>query len=303
MTMKIISQPLVSIITLNYNQVEVTCAFLESVKKLSYTNYEVIVVDNASEKDPTTALRQTLPEVKVIVNKENLGFSGGNNVGILASEGDYLLIINNDTEVTEDLIERLTEPFNRDFTIGIVSPKIRYFESPDTIQYAGYTAINPYTGRNKAIGNKEKDTGQYDESGYTHYAHGAAMMLHKSVIREVGLMPEIFFIYYEELDWSEQVKKFGYKIYYQASALVYHKESMTVGKGSPVKTYYHTRNRILFMRRNTRPVQLMVFLFFFVLFAVPKSLLRYLVNYQSEHLDGYMKALTWNLKYRYSRMS
>lgn len=296
--MKAIHQPLVSIITLNYNQTEVTCEFLASVKNLSYPNYEVIVVDNDSVVKPSAALRAAYPGVKFILNNQNLGFAGGNNVGIMASKGAYILIINNDTEVREDLIERLLEPFGNDPKVCMVSPKIHYFYQPGVIQYAGYTAINSFTGRNKALGNKEKDEGQCDQSGYTHYGHGAAMMVSRSAINRVGLMPEIFFVYYEELDWSERLKKAGYKIYYQASALVYHKESITVGKESVIKTYYQTRNRILFMRRNTHPAQFAVFITFYMVFAIPKSLIRYLAMSESKHLSSFFRALLWNLKYK-----
>src|SRR5688500_10970378 len=101
--------PLISIIILNYNQLKVTCEFIESARKLTYPNYEIIMVDNASGQDPTEHIRQQYPEVRLIRNKKNLGFTGGNNVGIEAARGEFLLIINNDTEVVPDLLERMLE--------------------------------------------------------------------------------------------------------------------------------------------------------------------------------------------------
>src|SRR5690606_27285476 len=113
--------------------------------------------------------------------------------------------------------------------IGVTCPKIKFFHHPDTIQYAGFNPINVYTGRTTAVGSKEIDNGQHNNSGFTHAAHGCAMMVKKEVIEKVGMFPEKFFIYYEELDWSARILNAGYKIFYQGSALIFHKESITMG--------------------------------------------------------------------------
>lgn len=289
--------PLISVIALNYNQTAVTCEFLASLKNVTYRNLEVIVVDNASNEDPTDMIVGTYPGVRLIRSEKNLGFTGGNNLGIEASHGEYVFIVNNDTEVTADIFEKLLAPFLVDNRIGMVSPKIYFYHNPNIIQYAGFSAINPFTGRNRGIGNKEEDRGQHDQSGYTHYAHGAAMMVSREVIEKVGMFPDIFFIYYEELDWSSQVTRAGYKIYYQAQASLYHKESITMGKESAIKAYYHNRNRILFMRRNSTPVQILVFTLFLCLFTIPKTFLKYLLKGQFGHLQSFRKALVWHLHY------
>ena len=288
-------RPLVSIIILNYNQLKVTCEFIDSTKSLTYPNYEIIMVDNASVDDPTAHIKRHYPGVKLIRNKKNLGFTGGNNVGIRAGKGEYLLIINNDTEVVPDLLDRMLEPFDHDPQVGVVSPKIRYFSHPTIIQYAGFTEVNPFTGRNKPIGGNMVDHGQFDTPGYTAYAHGAAMMVKREVIEKVGLLPDIFFIYYEELDWSAHIRRAGYKVFYQPSALIYHKESITMGKESAMKAYFHNRNRILFMRRNTTLVQFMFFVLFFLTLALPKTVIKYVMKGQREHLKNFFKGLYWNL--------
>jgi GT2 family glycosyltransferase len=287
--------PLVSIIILNYNQLKVTCEFLDSARRLEYPNYEIIMVDNASKEDPTSVIQSRYPEVRLIRNQVNLGFTGGNNTGIKAARGDYFLIINNDTEVVSNLIERMLEPFAKDARVGVVSPKICYHSHPHIIQYAGYTEVNPFTGRNKAIGLMEEDKGQFDIPGHTAYAHGAAMMVKREVVDKVGVMPDIFFIYYEELDWSAHIRRAGYEVYYQPTALIFHKESVTMGTESPIKAYFHTRNRILFMRRNTNGFQFMFFLLFYSVFAVPKNIIKYARKGQLEHLRNFLKGLVWNL--------
>jgi GT2 family glycosyltransferase len=287
--------PLVSIITLTWNQTKVTCEFLESTRKLTYPNYEILVCDMGSETDPTEEINaRNFPNTRVLRSETNLGFTGGNNWGIRQSKGDFVFIVNNDTEVTPDLLDVLVEPFYQDPAIGVTCPKIRYYSQPDLIQYAGFNPINVYTGRTTSVGSMEVDRGQYDTPGYTHGAHGCAMMVKREVIDKVGMFPEKFFIYYEEWDWSARILKAGYKIYYQAKGLIFHKESVTMGKQSAIKVYYHTRNRILFMRRNTNALQFAAFMTFFMLFTAPKAAIKFAANRQFEHLKSFVRGTVWN---------
>ena len=184
------SQPLVSVITLNWNTTAVTCEFLSSIKKQNtYHNIEVIVVDNASEKNPSASFLAVYPSAKIICNHHNLGFSGGNNAGMKAANGEYFFIVNNDTEFTPGLIESLLEVFRNHPDAGIVCPKFHYYFNKGTIEYAGYKSVNIFTGRNGMIGMGEKDHGQYDFIKKTNYAHGGGMMVSKKAIEKVGLMP------------------------------------------------------------------------------------------------------------------
>lgn len=286
--------PLVSLIALNYNNTAITMEFLESTKNLKYPNYEIIIVDNNSNEDPTGVMLAKYPHVKVHVLEKNQGFTGGNNRGMEQATGDYYFIVNNDTEVTDDLLDKLVEPFLNDNTIGVVSPKIKFFQSPDIIQYAGFNKINPYTGRTTATGSKEIDRGQHDKSGLTHGAHGAAMLVKKEVAEKVGMFYDDFFIYYEEWDWSTRIIKAGYKIYYRGDATIYHKESMTMGKESTLKAYYLARNRILYMKRNSTSFDYFLFLMFLLFFTIPKTTIKYILKGQFEHLRAFYKGLAWS---------
>ena len=293
--------PLVSLIALNYNQTDITCAFLESTKNLAYTNFETIIIDNASDVDPTEQIKKgSYPNVQVIVSKKNLGFTGGNNLGMRKAKGDFVFIVNNDTEVTPALIDLVLAPFYQDEKIGVVSPKIKFYDHPNVIQYAGFHPMNPYTGRTDTVGGRQEDNGQYDEPGETNGAHGAAMMVKREVIEKVGMFADNFFIYYEEWDWSARIRRAGYKIFYQPQAVIFHKESMTMGKESAIKAYYHTRNRILYMRRNTKKVQFLIFAIFFTFFAVPKSIIKYVKRFQFKHLKAFIKGIIWNFKTSHS---
>ena len=212
----------------------------------------MIVVDNASSEDEATLIEQRYPQVKVIRSKENLGFAGGNNLGIKAALGRYLFFINNDTILkpqTSDL-KHLIERLESDTKIGMVCPKIRFAWDSCPIQFAGYTPLSRITLRNKAIGYGEEDLGQYDNAHSTPYAHGAAMMVKREAIERAGLMPECYFLYYEELDWSMMIRRAGYEIWYEPTCTIYHKESQATGQESSLRTYYITRNRLLFAKRN-----------------------------------------------------
>ena len=289
-------EPFISIITLNYNQTDVTCAFLESTKKLRYSNYEILVCDMDSKVDPTKQiLAGNYPNTRLLLRKENLGFAGGNNWGMRQANGDFMFIVNNDTEVTDTLLNKLLQPFLEDETIGVTCPKIMFFDQPNVIQYAGFYPMNNYTGRVDTVGYMEEDKGQRNTSGPTHGAHGCAMLVKREVIEKVGMFPEKFFLYYEEWDWSARIMKAGYKIWYTADAVIYHKESMSVGKSNPLKVYYHTRNRILYMRRNVGLGQLLVFSAFFTFFTLPKNVIRFLLNKQYTQLRYFLKGATWNL--------
>lgn len=287
----------VSVITVNYNEPEVTIDFLQSVfTDNTYKNCEIIVVDNGSKKNFIPLWESKYKDVIYIRSEENLGFSGGNNLGIKKAGGDYLFFTNNDTEFTGDLIEKLVNVLEENHGVGIVSPKIMYHDRKDIIQYAGFTPMNMITGTNKFIGAYEKDKGQYDHmKGPTGFIHGAAMMTRRSVIEKAGLMPEIFFLYYEELDWCEQIKKAGYQVWLEPAATIYHKESMSVGKTSGLKEYYLMRNRILYMRRNAAGWQLILFYIRLLTLGIPKWVIIYMIEGKFFLVKCILRGFWWNL--------
>ena len=288
-------RPTVSIITVNYKQAEVSNQLLASLQKLTWPELEIIVVDNNSGKDETDKIETRYANTRLIRNQENLGFAGGNNVGIKASTGEYVLLLNNDTEVGPGFIEPMVELLEQDPRIGAVSPKIKFYDQPEIIQYAGFTPMNPYTLRMRALGNREPDRGQHDRCGETSFAHGCAMMVPRRVIQRVGLMPEEYFLYYEEHDWSSAMRSLGYKIYYQPRSEVYHKESVSVKKNSVLKTYYVNRNRILYMRRNHPLLQRTAASAYLLLISLPKNVTAFLLRGEMKHLSAYFRAMVWNL--------
>ncbi len=289
---------LVSIITVNFNQPEVTEALLNSIALTnSYPNIEIIVVDNGSKINHIPEWETKYTKAKFIRSEKNLGFAGGNNLGIHCAKGEYIFFVNNDTEFTNGLVQKLVDVLDALPNVGIVSPKIRYFSHPNILQYMGYTEMNYYTASNHCVGQFEVDNGQYDHlTGETGYAHGAAMMIRKECIEKAGIMPENFFLYYEELDWCDSIKRAGYKAWLVADALIYHKDSISVGKGSALKEFFMNRNRILFIRRNATLIQQLVFYGYFLCLVTPRNIIKYIKAGQKGFIEWLMKAIWWNIR-------
>jgi len=284
-----------SIITVNYNGFHDTCELIDSIPLNE--EMEVIVVDNASKQNEAQLLQQKYPQIKTIRSEANLGFAGGNNLGIKAAKGKYLFFVNNDTLFKADthfdaLIDRLESNEN----IGMVCPKIRFSWDQCPIQFAGYTPLSPITLRNHSIGFGEEEKGQYNTPHPTPYAHGAAMMTKREVIDKAGLMPECFFLYYEELDWSMMITRAGYEIWYEPNCTIYHKESQTTGQQSPLKTYYITRNRLLFVKRNVSNMMKYLSYAYIIGIVTLKDILKYSFSRRFDLVKATINGITSFLK-------
>ena len=279
----------ISIITINYNGLKDTCALIETIP--FNDKMEVIVVDNGSTQDEATEIENKYPQIKVIRSKENLGFAGGNNLGIQAAQGKYLFLINNDTILREFDFQKLISRLDSSPKIGVACPKIRFAWDNNPIQFAGYTALSAITVRNKAIGFGEEDKGQYNTPHPTPYAHGAAMLIKREVIEKVGLMPECYFLYYEELDWSMMFTKAGYQIWYEPSCTIYHKESQSTGQNSPLRTYYITRNRLLLVKRNWKGISKYISYIYLICIVALRDIIKNSIKGQFVYVKAIIKGL------------
>lgn len=235
----------VTVVILNYKLKDQTIDCIKSVEKSTYPSLEIVVVDNNSE-DGLGKEILNFPNVKFIQNNDNLGYAGGNNVGIkyaLEKGSDYIFILNPDTTLDKDaikfLVERLEDP-----KVGIVSPKV-YFSDSQKIWYAGgiFDKAN-VLGSHRGVDQQDKK--QYDESSETDFATGAALVIKKQAFEEIGFFDERYFLYYEESDFCYRAKLKGFKIMYIPKAVVYHKNAQATGLGSPLQDYFITRNRMLF---------------------------------------------------------
>lgn len=291
----------VSVITINYNGLEDTCALIETIP--FNENMEVIVVDNASKNQEADLIAQRYPLVKVIKSERNLGFAGGNNLGIQAAQGRYLFLINNDTIFKEFNIQALIDRLESRPDIGIVCPKIRFAWNNTPIQFTGYTKLSRITVRNYAIGFNEEDHGQYDTAHPTPYAHGAAMFIKREAIKKAGLMPECYFLYYEEIDWSMMFTRAGYQIWYDPQCTIFHKESQTTGQHSPIRTYYLTRNRLMLVQRNPLEFNKSLAYIYLIVIVTLRDMLKYTLSTRFDLLRATLQGL-WDFIFKhYNKLS
>ncbi len=258
----------VTIIILNWNRAKDTLECLESLKKMSLGDcrLSVLVVDNASIDYSVEKLRtyQKANRFELLINKSNLGFAGGNNVGIryaLERGADYVMVLNNDTRVDPLLVTRIIEVAEKYPDFGAASPKI-YFEKGYEFHKKRYKKVDLgkviwYAGGKidwnnvygVARGVDEVDKGQFERVEDTDFATGTCMLLSRKALREVGMFNERYFMYYEDTELSVRMKKNGYKVLYVPKASVWHKVAQSSGIGSELNDYFITRNRLLFAFR------------------------------------------------------
>jgi hypothetical protein len=253
------SKPSVTVVILNWNGRDDTLACLESVEKIAYPNFRVIVVDNGSADNSVAAIRTAFPEVELIETGRNLGFAGGNNVGIrraLERGADYVLLLNNDTEVDPGILDAFVAAAERFPDAGVFSGKIYFHTEPNRIWYAG-AQWNPKTVRFDQVGEGLLDDGiSYSTACETGYACGCAFFMSAGQLREVGLLDEDFFLYFEETDWCFRAKEKGHPSVFVPDAKLWHKVSVSFGgEGSPLALYFTTRNRLLWAKRHAKPTQ------------------------------------------------
>jgi GT2 family glycosyltransferase len=243
--------PQVAIIVLNWNGLNDTLDCLESLYQLDYQNYEIVVVDNGSTDRSVQVIRERFPGVTLIENDENLGYAGGNNVGLCyatAQEADYALLLNNDTVVDPTFLRILVDAAEAEPAVGIAGPTIYYHERPDVIWSAG-GAIDWQWGSTRMVGLDERDDGQFGvEPRAADFVTGCAMLVRQAVLGRAGLLDERFFVYYEETEWCARATRSGFRIVHVPLARIWHKISPATQADSPLVHYYMTRNRLLFLK-------------------------------------------------------
>jgi GT2 family glycosyltransferase len=318
--------PKVSIVILNWNDWKDTIECLESIFRIDYPNYQVIVVDNSSkndsverikawaegrqevltpepnhplyhlshpsvqkpipyiEHDRRTAEEGGLPEKEkllyeklpkgiphpliLIQSGDNLGFAGGNNIGIkyalAKNDFEYVWLLNNDTVVDKEALTEMVKLTESGDKIDATGSKLLYYDRPNIIQAMGGGRINKLLGTLKQVGHLEKDNGQWDKKLEVEHIIGASMLVKKNVIKEAGLMDESYFFYCEETDWCLRIKRLGWKLFYCPKSKVWHKEGGTIGYKSPISDYYSTRNNLILWKKFFRSYLPIVFIILFV---------------------------------------
>jgi len=243
--------PSVFIILLNWNRAKDTLECIRSLESSDYPNLSTLVVDNGSIDDSLSILRRLRKRIILIETGENLGFSGGNNLGIkyaLEHNADYVLLLNNDALIAPDALSKMVAVAESDKSIGIVTPKIHFHPLRDLIWAAG-TKYYGWCMTSCLNGYGEEDVGQYDCERDLVWPTGCAMLIKKEVLTEVGSLNDELFAVGEDLDYGLRTIKQGYRIRYVPSAVVWHKESVSAGgHDAPQYVFYQTRNLVVLQR-------------------------------------------------------
>lgn len=256
--------PQVTIIMLTWNSYDVTRDCLLSLRKVDYPAYNIILVDNGSVDGSWLKLAQEFPEATMIRNEKNLGFTGGNNVGMreaLKNGTDYLLLLNNDTIVSPSFLSEMISVAETDTRIGMLNPKIYFFEPSDTIWYAGGAYVRWKTFPTH-FGVLQRDDGSYNQTKEVSFVTGCALMVRSETARKIGLLDETFFLSYEDVDWSVRAIESGYKAMYVPAAIIWHRDSYDTKRNIGSKRNFYTmRNAVLCARKHLPFYQLPLFVF------------------------------------------
>lgn len=240
------------VVILNWNGYDDTSECIYSLLNINYSNCKIVVVDNGSSKDDCSLLKKNFPEIIVLRSETNLGFTGGNNLGIeyaMKMNPDYILLLNNDTVVEPNFIEPLLEVFQKNSEAGIAAPQINYFTEPKKIWTEG-GKISKIRGSGFAY-SERNDYGKIMDDKEVSFVSGCCMLIKKEVFEKVGVFDDNFFLYVEDADLCYRTTQVGYKIIVSHNSKIYHKVSSSTKENlSLLPTYYVTRNRLYFSKKN-----------------------------------------------------
>lgn len=253
----------VYIIILNYKNLEDTLMCLESLRKITYSNYRIIVVDNDSRDGSYEYLKEHAKGCHVMQSGENRGYAAGNNIGIryaLEQEADYICILNNDVEVEPDFLTVLIKYMEDTPGVGMAGPAVYEFNEREKIQSAGFSITVRTGSTNPLQHGAEKRAVEGKRATYCDGLSGTCLLVRKEVLEKAGLIPECYFLFFEEMEWCLNVRSKGYKLATVFGTGVYHKGSASIKKTGTLSRYYMARNRVLFVRRNGSVLDLVTFL-------------------------------------------
>lgn len=296
-------QPLVYIVVINYNNFEDTIECIKSLNSIYYKNKKILIVDNYSKNNSVKELKAHIPSCDILQLNENLGFAGGNNVGIkkaLELGADYVLLINNDTTVNKDFLDKMVEVFYKYEDVGIVGGKILNYYNKNLISHAGGN-IDLFKYTTTHYGLNKFDSSEYNTEREVGFISGCLMLIKSEIFKSVGLLPEEYFMYYEDTDYCLNVRENGYKLIYSPKAIIYHKVSASSGgEESPFFLKWNTRNRLLFMNKYKYKVNIYKFWLskiYFYLTRVSRFFF-YLINGKKEEAKSIIQGIIDYYKYK-----
>jgi GT2 family glycosyltransferase len=290
--------PKVFIITLNWNGKNDTIECIKSLKKLHYANYEVVVVDNGSTDGSAAAIKAQFPDITIIENGRNFGYSEGFNTGLkhaCAHGADYFLILNNDTIIDPDALAELVKVAQEDERIGFVTGKVYWYTRRDVLQTAG-RKNHPLTLVGRHVGSGEVDHGQYDRVQDYDFTDDVFLLVRRQAYETVGGYDPIFFLYGEEADWCARVRRAGFRIVYTPGAKIWHK-GLVGNENLPISSkriFYLERDGIPFIRRNASQEEWKAYLRH-LLIRFPYMLLHYAKHGRFGAMLGYFIGVSYGM--------
>jgi len=271
--------PRVAIVLLNWNSTADTLACIESIRNLTYKSFQVVVIDNSSRQAEYLTLKSRCINELILRQKRNLGFARGCNVGIrwaLQNGFEYVWLLNNDTVIAPESLSELVRAMQSDPRIGIAGGMLYYWNDPERIQMAG-GFIDSKTRRGGRLGLDELDAGQFRGAFDVDYVSGGMLLARSEAIREVGLLDERFFMYYEDTDWGVRMRARGWRVVTASRAKAWHKDKATAGNRKP---YFIQHGYFMFLYKNFRR-------------TLPHALRIYARHYVRPHLERRQWRLAW----------
>ena len=268
--------PLVYIIVLNYNGYRDTIECIESLKYISYNNYRIIIVDNYSTDGSEKVLKEKFCDCIFLQTGRNLGYAGGNNIAIeyaLVNNAEYICILNNDVIVTVDFLSELVEYSEQNQDVAMVGPMICEYADDRIIQSTG-AMVDLYRGKIPLINCGKTEEYITEKIVKCDFVGGACILVRKSVVDQIGLIPENYFLFFEEAEWCLKAKKIGYAIICNCNAKVKHKGSVSIKKVPGLNEYFINRNKIVFEKRNAKFIQLCLFYLYVIMQTTYRIILK-----------------------------
>lgn len=298
-------EPKIIVLILSYNGKHLLQDSISSYLANDYPNFEVVVIDNGSVDGTKEWVKENYPEVTLLRTDVNLKYSGGFNFGLKYAFGeknaDYVLITNNDVKVDNKVVRSLLATAAKDPSIGFVTGKVFYFDKPDTLQTIGYYE-DPVRLIGGHLGAKEEDHGQFDEEMELPFSDDIFILVSQAVYKAVGGYDTLFAFQGEQLDWQIRAKEVGFRIFYSPKAIIWHKESMTIGRSSPFKIYYDTRNTLIVILLHKEASYFKTYFYWHLKYIVLKPALKFLVKFQFEYtykiLKGFISSMAWGIRNR-----
>lgn len=285
------------------NRRDDTLECLDSLRRNSYSNHKLIVLDNHSTDGSVAAIRTAHPEVQIVELEQNLGYAGNNNRGItLAMQlgADWIFLLNDDVILDGECLAKLVEVGESDCQIGILGPLVYHHDEPDIIQSAGGMLGKYWTSLH--LGQNEKDQGQFPSVHEVEWISGCALFVHRKVIEQVGMLDPNYFLYWEETEWCLRASRAGWKIVHVPQAKLWHKGVQRNYKPKPYVTYYLTRNQLFTLAKHKAPFIVWVYTLAHIIRTLVSWTIRPRWRFKREHRNAMLLGMAHFLRNQSGQM-